>query len=141
MKFKVGDKVKTKKGHIGEIKAMQGNHFTIKFGNWDSGHSGGYGYNERGSKNFWNYSEREAERELEIIRKGKPKDPTHLVVWEIEGCGDPCEFFTDEKKAKEFVKELSEKSDVKKDSIILVEIKSAQKVNVIKNVRLNQYKI
>lgn len=72
---------------------------------------------------------------------GTPKNPTHLVVWEVEVGGDPCEFFTDEKKAKEFVKELSEKSDVRKDSIILVEIKSAQKVNVIRNVRLSGYKI
>lgn len=105
-------------GMIGKIVAIYGTHCGVRVGGID------YIISAEGLKSL-----------------GSMKNPTHLVVWEVEGCGDPCEFFTDEKKAKGFVKELSEKSDTKKDSIILVEIKSAQKVNVIKNVRLNQYKI
>jgi hypothetical protein len=77
---------------------------------------------------------------LELVKKHKSKNPTHIVIWDEED-RDPHQFFTSEKEAREFIKELSEKSNVMKDSIILVEIKSAQKVNIIRNVRLNQYKV
>lgn len=77
---------------------------------------------------------------IELVKPHKPKSPTHVVIWDEED-KDPHKFFTDEKEAKEFMKELSEKSNVRKDSIILIEIKSAQKVNITKNVRLMNYKI
>ena len=81
------------------------------------------------------------EVKVEDILKGhKEKAPTHVVIWDEED-RDPHKFFTSEKEAKVFVKELSEKSQVKKDSIILVVIKSTQKVKVIRNVRLSNYKI
>jgi len=74
--------------------------------------------------------------ELILAKKGnyKPKAPTHLVVWEEDV--DPCKFFTSEKEAKDFIKELSEKSEVKKDSIVLVEIKSVTKIGIRKSTTL-----
>jgi len=73
--------------------------------------------------------------ELKLISSNyKPKAPTHLVVWEEDV--DPCKFFTSEKEAKDFIKELSEKSEVKKDSIVLVEIKSVTKIGIRKSTTL-----
>lgn len=130
MKFKVGDKV----------KRINGNHGGMSIG--DIGiiieieNDGGLRIRKFDTEGTHDNSN------FELVSSNyKPKNPTHLVVWEVEGCGDPCKFFTNEKEAREEIKKLSELSGVKKDSIILVEIKSAQKVNVIKNVRLNQYKI
>ena len=75
-----------------------------------------------------------------VVKHSITKNPTHLVVWDEE-YRDPHRFFTSEKEAKDFVKELSKKSRVKKDSIILVVIKSVQKVSITNNVRLMNYKI
>ena len=69
----------------------------------------------------------------------KPKTPSHIVVWKEDT--DPCKFFNSLEEANEFVKELSEKSSVKKDSIILVEIKTARKVTIQKSLRKSEYKI
>ena len=72
-------------------------------------------------------------------KPSNPKVPTHLVVWEEDK--DPCEFFESEQEAKDFVKELSEKDNVKKDSILLVEIKSVRKVTIRKSLTFAQHKI
>jgi len=69
-----------------------------------------------------------------------PKKPTHLVVWD-ETSQDPCKFFTSELDAKKFIKELSERSNVVKNSVVLVEIKSSKKVNISKVLRYEQHKI
>ena len=69
----------------------------------------------------------------------KPKNPTHLVVWEEDR--DPTRFFTSEKEAKDFIKKLSDKSNVEKDSILLIEIKSCKKIQINKVLRYNQHKI
>ncbi len=76
---------------------------------------------------------------IELISNHKPKEPTHLVVWEEDT--DPCEFFISEKEAKGFIKVLSEKSSVKKESIVLVEIKSCKKVTIRKSLDYKQHKI
>jgi len=76
---------------------------------------------------------------VELISKNKPKEPTHLVVWEEDT--DPCEFFTSEKEAKNFIKVLSEKSNVIEESIVLVEIKSCKKVTIRKSLSYKQHKI
>ncbi len=76
---------------------------------------------------------------LELVKEYNLKAPTHLVVWEEDT--DPCEFFESEQEAKDFVKELSEKDSVKKDSILLVEIKSVRKVTIRKSLTFAQHKI
>ncbi len=74
-----------------------------------------------------------------VVPKVKLKEPTHIVVWEEDT--DPCKFFTSEPEAKNFIKELSERSDVVKESIVLVEIKSCKKAVVRKSVTFAQHKI
>jgi len=71
---------------------------------------------------------------LELAKPKKPINPTHLVVWD-EKDQDPCQFFESGDEARDFIKELSEKPHVIKDSIILVEIKSAKKVVIQKSLR------
>ncbi len=145
MEFKVGDKIV----YLGTKEGMMDNDWQIYFGRHGIKKgskgvittietSGGIFIKEDGRPDT---SGRLFKCDIRLAKAHHFKNPTHLVVWEVKGCGDPCKFFTNEKDAKEEVKKLSDQSDVKKDSIILVEIKSAQKVNVIKNVRLNQYKI
>ena len=70
----------------------------------------------------------------------KLKKPTHIVVWD-EGCGDPAKFFTDEKEAKEFIKELSEKSKVIKDSIVFAEVRNVKKMSITKTLKYSEHKI
>ena len=79
------------------------------------------------------------EHALKLAKEHKPKTPTHIVIWEEDR--DPCKFFESEDKAKEFIKELSEKSNVTKDSIVLVEIKSARKIKIQKSLRYLKYTI
>lgn len=76
----------------------------------------------------------------DILKGYKLKAPTHVVIWDEED-EDPHKFFTSEEEAKEFMKELSEKSDVVEDSVILVAVKSVQKVSITKTARLASYKI
>lgn len=78
---------------------------------------------------------------LELVNPKNLKEPTHLVIWNILGSGDPHRFFRSEKEAKDFMKELSEKDDVVQDSVILVAIKSVQQVSVTRLVRFKNYKI
>lgn len=47
---------------------------------------------------------------------------THIVVWDIRGCGDPHEVFFDKKTAMEKVEKLIEDDKVYNDSIHLFEI-------------------
>lgn len=67
------------------------------------------------------------------------KKPTHVVVWEEET--DPAKFFTSKKEAEDFIKTLIDKPEVCKDSIVLVEIKSAKKVMIKKSLNKKNYKI
>lgn len=77
---------------------------------------------------------------LELISSNyKPKTPTHIVIWEEDR--DPARFFTSENDAKKFIKELSDNSNVKKDSILLVEVKSCKKVRINKVLRYSAHKI
>lgn len=72
----------------------------------------------------------------------KPKvlvKPTHIVIWNEDR--DPCKFFTNLIEAEKFIKELTEKPNVKKDSIILVEIKSAKSITIQKSIRKSDYKM
>lgn len=141
-KFKVGDKVRylgtkdgvkdenwdtyfgskgIKKGSIGEIDHTSGDMYYISKDGRDS------------TSGFLK------ECDIELVSKRNYKKPTHLVVWEEDR--DPCRFFQSEQDAKEFIKELSEKSDVKKESIILVEIKSCKKVSIMKSLRYAEHKV
>jgi len=80
------------------------------------------------------------EEGLELVSpEYKPKTPTHLVVWEEDE--DPYKFFTSEQEANEFIKELSEKDNVNKDSIVLVEIKSCKKITISKRLTTKEFKI
>ena len=75
---------------------------------------------------------------FEVVTSAKPKRITHAVIWEEDS--DPIRYFGNETEAKDFIKELSEKSDVNQDTIILLEVKSAKKVSISKNVRLKEFK-
>ncbi len=79
------------------------------------------------------------EHALKLAKEHKPKNPTHIVIWEEDR--DPSRLFTSEKDAKDFIKELSDKGSVKKDSILLIEIKSCKKVGINKVLRYNQHQI
>ena len=73
------------------------------------------------------------------ISKQNLKSPTHVVIWD-EQARDPHKFFISADEAKEFIKTLTEKSEVKKDSVVLVEIKSCKKVNIKKRLEYSEYK-
>ena len=78
--------------------------------------------------------------EIGEVKPYIPKAPTHLVIWDEED-RDPCKLFTSEDEAKNFLKELSENSEVIKESILLVEIKSVKKVKIQKSLKYTQHKI
>ncbi len=143
MEFKVGDKVKylgTKEGRtdgnwekfFGEYGIKKGSLGTIK--EYDGSKSIFVCDDGRSNTNGCLY-----ECDLELASPKSLKAPTHLVVWEEDQ--DPSKFFTSEQEAKDFVKELSEKDNVKKDSILLVEIKSVRKVTIRKSLTFAQHKI
>ena len=151
-KFKVGDKVlfNTSKGYVPSYKTESDriDSGLIKHGNtnWDGSVSeviaisNGYvvvRYSGEDKTMQLGFNE----FDLKLVEKSnyKPLNPTHLVVWEEDR--DPCKFFESEDKAKEFIKELSEKSNVTKDSIVLVEIKSARKIKIQKSLRYLKYTI
>lgn len=144
-KFKVGDKVKVrndlKAGNEYKYNDGRGNLFcSLEMVDKYAGKgltitevSNGTNYIVK--ENSWTWCD-----EMFNISHYKEKIPTHLVVWDEED-QDPCRFFTGEKEAKEFIEELSDKNDLVKDSIVLVEIKSAQKISISKNLKYNQLKI
>ena len=133
MEFKVGDKIVVSKdntsnrdsyptGTKGVIKEIDSS-ITPYFVDFDDGENG------------W-------VNKVELAKEYKPrvtKTPSHLVVWEENT--DPCKFFNSLEEANEFVKKLSENTNVKEDSIILVEIKSARKITIQKSLRKSEYKI
>lgn len=80
------------------------------------------------------------EHALELAKSRKPQEPTHVVIWDEED-KDPHKFFPSQKDAEQFTKELSEKSEVIKDSIVLVEIKSVKKIKIVKSLKTEQFKI
>ncbi len=134
MEFKIGDKVKIIQYNcsgvnIGDICIIE----KYKDGNL-------YAMNKRSKE--MKTSGCNCENNFELVTSNyKPKIPSHLVVWEIKGCGDPCKFFENLNEANVFVKELSEDSSVDQDSIILVEIKSSRKVTISKRLTLKEFKI
>ena len=139
MEFKIGDKVKRKIGTNTNDYFNGGDTGTV----WGIDEDKGY-IDIKMDKNR-SISNSNAIDNIELVKKSDykpilPKKPTHIVVWD-ESCGDPCKFFISEKDAKDFIKELSEKNVVVKDSIILAEIKSCQKVNINKILKYSQHKI
>ena len=136
-KFKVGDKVKlvSNKQDLDYPSNSVGKTFTIDEVHPKDRYNHGQAYNVKEDINGYVLYE----SDLELAKPKDMKNPTHLVIWEEDQ--DPCEFFESEAKAKEFIKELIEKTSVKKDSIILEEIKSAKKMKVVKNLKTSQYKI
>jgi len=141
-KFKVGDKVSIRKDLKGGeecgyftfttnmFKQFEGSTLTIA-----SIFVNGYKIEEDHKEYSW------TDEMFEPAKGYKPKPITHLVQWDLEGCGDPVKAFTNEKDAKDFIKELSDTDNVKKDSIVLYTIKSAQEVVIQKTLRLKQKKI
>jgi len=145
MEFKIGDKVKFKYKKIGESVPSSYNagginvkHGSTKLGKEIAVVKGKYDkYTE---VEFISEDNRAVclgfyENDLELVTRGnyKPKTPTHVVIWEEDN--DPAKLFTSEKDANDFIKELTENSDVKQDSIILLEVKSAKKVKVNKVIK------
>ena len=145
MEFKIGDKVRAKgkvdgtalAGKAGKvISVKEGNDFPIAI-EFDERISGGHTCGNRGKDGYCRWAKTE---ELKMFKARVSVTPSHLVVWDT-GCGDPHKFFESEKEANAFVKDLSDKSDVIKDSIILVEVKSVKKVTIRKYLTSAQYKI
>jgi len=129
MKFKVGDRVKSivnisniKRDDIGTVKRID---------------SGDYPYYVKWERTNNHYSV--SPKEIIKLRKGKQK-LTHIVLWN-ESSKDPHQFFTNKPDVTKFIKELSEKSHVVKDSILVVTIKTVKKVKIHKRLSLTNYKI
>ena len=130
--FKVGDKIKlvkeTSYSHIvkGDIATVS---HADKYGEE-------YGFVELSdtSAHWLN-----VEKNFELVSNAKLKPITHVVVWTEDS--DPAKFFTSEKEARKFVKELSDNSSVEKDSIYLVTVKSVKKVKINKTLNLREHKI
>jgi len=135
MKFKVGDRVKFKSNtfNLDYPNDMIGKMFTITTIHAE-GYAKGKAYSvKEPTDGFVIY-------EVDLVSKNnKPKVPTHVVIWEEDR--DPAQLFTSEKEAKDFIKTLSDKSDVVKDSILLIEIKSCKKAKVNKKLIYSQHKI
>ncbi len=137
MEYKVGDKVRLFQNSfdLGYGNNIVGGIFTINKVYPIGQYSHGQAYSTKeDASGLVVYGE-----DLELIKDYKLKKPTHLVVWNEDR--DPCRFFSSEQEAKDFIKELSEKSEVKKESIILVEIKSCKKVSIMKSLRYSEHKV
>lgn len=146
MEFKVGDRVRvinkyggkeTLTNKCGKVIFIENNSLiSVEFDEYIYGHSS----DGKGKVGFcWNTNN---ETELELISNEKleKKKPTYIVIWD-EKSKDPHKFFTDEKSARDFMKELIEKQEVIKESIILVKIASAEQVTISKLVRYKHYLI
>lgn len=132
-KFKIGDKVR-RKAHEGENNGFKAG----DVGTVVKERDGNVDVKIKGKKDI---SHANWHTCIEVIPGTKNlKLPSHVVIWDEED-RDPHKFFESEPEAKGFIKELSENSDVKKESILLVEIKSARKVNIVKNLKYTQHKI
>ncbi len=133
--FKKGDKIK--RVRAGDTSSTREGDTGIVLEDIST-NNGGYALNYKLDKN--GLETNAYIRNFDLVSSNyKPKVPTHLVVWEEDQ--DPSRFFTSEQEAKDFVKELSEKDNVKKDSILLVEIKSVRKVTIRKSLTFAQHKI
>ena len=133
-KFKVGDRVKCVESHNDNVK--------------------GYGWKKDLVFNITKITDTSSNKPIYfggknsngvfehglIAKNYKPKKPTHIVVWD-EGCGDPAKFFTDEKEAKEFIKELSENPKTIKDSIVFAEVRNVKKMSITKTLKYSEHKI
>jgi len=84
----------------------------------------------------WTYSNR-----VRLVRNVKLLKATHAVIWEVKGCGDPSQLFSNEKDAKVKIKDLSERTDIVEGSILFLELKSVKKVSVTKSLRFSQHKV
>jgi hypothetical protein len=124
VEFKIGDRVKRiqgghcgnmQVGDMGTVTKLDGYDMCLKefTGNFDS----------------VNY---------ELVKTGNPGPVTHVVLWDDE-YKDPHRICYNEQEAKDLIKELSEKNNVKKDSIVLVEVKSIKRVSVMKYLRYAKY--
>ncbi len=133
MKFKVGDKVERTDGNNYDFKEGETGIIVAIGTSKDSFDVVIDATKKNSPNNFCEY--------LKLISNlnYKPKDPTHVVIWEEDS--DPAKLFTSEDEAKDFIKELSEKSNVNQDSILFLEVKSCKKVKVSKSLRYANHKI
>ena len=75
-------------------------------------------------------------------KKEKPKKITTAVAWEESGCGDPVEFFTNPKDAKDFIlNTLAEKTNIVNGSIRFIDIRSIKEVTIRKILGFKQVKM
>ena len=127
-KFKVGDRVKIAKTSQyypyrsranGIITEFDSDSIQVKF---DDGNQNSY-----------------REIDLVLLNNQKLMTPTHVVV--LEEDRDPAKFFTSKKDADDFIKDLSDRQEVKKDSIVIAEVKNVKKVSIYKQLKTTQYKI
>ena len=149
MEFKIGDRVEVKdcfdglhlKGKKGTVVCIDQNlhRAGVEF---DEDFQVGHNLQFEGVKCCTNMRGRWGRADqLLLIGKKSLKIPSHLVVW-ITGSGDSYKFFTNIEEVDEFVRDfLVENSGVVKNSIILIEIKSAKTVSIVKNLKSKQYKI
>jgi len=72
------------------------------------------------------YFNDENNKEITIAQlfNDKVPRPTHIVAWEVRGCGDPIQVCYAEQEARDKVKELFEDRNIVKESIIIYEIKA-----------------
>lgn len=149
MKFKIGDRVEVKdcfdglhlKGKKGTIVCVRDDSklIGVEFDeDFPVGHNLGckgvmYCTNKRGR---WGKAD-----DLLLIGTKPLKTPSHIVIWATTSSSDPHKFFTNELESDDFIKSLTENIYVDRNSIILVEIKTVKKIEVVKKLKSKQYKI
>ena len=134
IKFKVGDRVRAKetadsqvRGHVGKILRVHGDKIGVQYDDYLGSHDlDGLGKDGH----CWNSPSLDLE-------KVSMYAPNFAVVWETED-NDPIRFFGTEKEAREFIRELSEKRDLLKDSVRFLELKSVSKVSLSTTLKMSK---
>ena len=87
---------------------------------------------------FSEHSYKEVTPKQILGKDSKPQKVTHIVTWEEED-KDPTRLFNYLKDAKEFIKEISDNSNVK--NIRLIEVKSIKEVKINKRLSFKEFKL
>ncbi|MDD5551100.1 MAG: hypothetical protein PHS34_07570 [Candidatus Omnitrophica bacterium] len=72
------------------------------------------------------------EKELRLVKKGKPTKVNYLLQYELEN--DPIEEFETIKQVEERIKELAEDKNLQEDSIVLYKIASVKHIKIKREV-------
>ena len=89
-------------------------------------------------KTFSDYKSKEVTPNQILGKDSKPQKVTHMVTWDEES-KDPVRFFDCLKDASEFIKELSDRSNVR--NIRLIEVKSIKEVKINKRLSFKEFKL